>query len=293
MNSPGSSNGGKTITVTNGTVKSDGKVAKSSATGGTWPITSYSFKGNNGSTVSVEETVTVTFADNSNSGGGCVTPDTLISLADGTQKRIDQVTYNDELLVWNFYTGKYDTAPAAIIFDHGADDNTVIELSFSDGTKVKVVNLHQFYDSDLRKFVTITKDSVEGYVGHKFAKHNGEKNSFVELIDYTISEEYVEAWGIITSEHYNVLVSDMLSTDFESQDFHLFNYFEIGKNMKYNNAQMNADIAEYGLYTYEDFADYLTYEQFEAFNVQYFKIPVGKGLYTYEGILNLIEQYLN
>ena len=45
--------------------------------------------------------------------------------------------------------------------------------------------------------------------------------------------------------------------------------------------------------TYEDFADYLTYEQFVGFNVQYFKIAVGKGLYTYEGILNLISEYLN
>ena len=37
----------------------------------------------------------------------------------------------------------------------------------------------------------------------------------------------------------------------------------------------------------------LTYEQFVGFNVQYFKIAVGKGLYTYEGILNLINEYLN
>jgi hypothetical protein len=56
---------------------------------------------------------------------------------------------------------------------------------------------------------------------------------------------------------------------------------------------MEADIEKYGLYTYEDFDEYLTYEQFVAFNVQYFKIAVGKGNYTYEGILNLIDTYLN
>ena len=63
--------------------------------------------------------------------------------------------------------------------------------------------------------------------------------------------------------------------------------------MKYDPVQMQADIEKYGLYTYEDFADYLTYEQFMAFNVQYMKIAVGKGTYTYEGILNLIDVYLN
>lgn len=84
----------------------------------------------------------------------------------------------------------------------------------------------------------------------------------------------------------------MLSTDFMLEDYDLFNYFEFGENMVFDEESMKADIEKYGLYTYEDFADYLTYEQFVAFNVQYFKIPVEKGLYTYEGILALIDEYL-
>ena len=71
-----------------------------------------------------------------------------------------------------------------------------------------------------------------------------------------------------------------------------FDYFEIGEDMKYDEEKMQADIEKYGLYTYEDFADYLTYEQFVGFNVQYFKIAVGKGTYTYEEILDLIAEYL-
>ena len=37
----------------------------------------------------------------------CVTPETLVTLADGTQKEIQYVTYDDQLLIWNFYEGKY------------------------------------------------------------------------------------------------------------------------------------------------------------------------------------------
>jgi len=85
----------------------------------------------------------------------------------------------------------------------------------------------------------------------------------------------------------------MLSTDFMLEDYELFNYFDVGESMEFDEAKMQADIEEYGLYTYEDFADYLTRNHFEAFNVQYFKIPVGKGEYTYEGILDLIAEYLN
>lgn len=230
------------------------------------------------------------------SSGGtspCVTPDTLVTLADGTQKRIDQVTYSDTLLAWDFFKGEYAAVPAAIVFDHGYDYNTVIKLNLSDGTAVKVVNLHQFFDADLKKFVSIDANSVADYVGHEFVKQGGSGYKMVTLESYDVSEEYVEAWGIISAAHYNILVEGMISTDFMVEDYDLFNYFEVGRNMKFNKWKMRADIAKYGLYSYEDFADYLTYEQFNAFNVQYFKIPVGQGKYTYEGILALIDEYLN
>ena len=222
----------------------------------------------------------------------CVTPDTLVTLADGTQKRIDEVTYNDQLLVWNHFTGKYDVAPAAIIFNHGYNDNTIIKLSFSDGTTVKVANLHQFYDIDLNRYVSIDADSVAQYVGHSFAKQSGDGFTTITLDSYEISVEYEATYGIISAFHYNIIVEGMISTDFMLEDYDLFNYFELGERMTFDEAQMQADIEKYGLYTYEDFADYLTYEQFVGFNVQYFKIAVGKGNYTYEGILELIATYL-
>jgi hypothetical protein len=153
--------------------------------------------------------------------------------------------------------------------------------------------LHQFFDAGLNRLVTIDAQNVADYVGHKFAKKNGNGYKMVELVDYTVSQQYVDAWGIISAEHYNIFVEGMLSTDFMHEDYPLFNYFEVGKDMTYDQQKMDADIEKYGLYTYADFADYLTYEQFVAFNVQYFKIPVAKGVYTYEGILTLIDSYLN
>ena len=238
-----------------------------------------------------------TLTEHSESSGGtnggsnpCVTPDTLITLADGTQKRIDAVTYEDKLLAWDFFKGEYAAVPAAIIFDHGYGNNTVIKLTFSDGTIVKVTNLHQFFNADLNKFVSINAESVAQYVGHKFAKQNGKT---VKLLDYSITEEYIEAFGIISAQHYNIFVEGMLSTDFMQKDNDLFNYFDFGSDMKFDQAKMQADINKYGLYTYADFVDYLTYEQFVAFNIPYMKVAVGKGNYTYEGILDLIDEYLN
>ncbi len=227
-----------------------------------------------------------------NKPSGCVTADTLVTLIDGTQKEIQYVTNEDMLLTWNHFTGEYQAVPAAIIFNHGYANNTVIKLNFSDGTQVKVINLHQFLDVDLNKYVTINSDTVADYVGHSFAKQSGDSYTTVTLESYEISEEYIEAYGIISALNYNIFVEGMLSTDFMEQDYDLFNYFTLGEDLVYDAEQMQKDIEEYGLYTYEEFADYLTYEQFVGFNVQYFKISVGKGNYTYEKILELIDTYL-
>lgn len=223
---------------------------------------------------------------------GCVTPDTLVTLADGTQKQIQHVTYQDKLLAWNFFEGKYEAVSSAIIFDHGYANNTVIKLNFSDGTCVKAVNLHQFFSADENKFVTISASNVGNYVGQKFVKQQGDGYTTVTLTSFEVYQEYIESYGIISAQHYNILVEGMFSTDFMAEDYGLFNYFEVGSNMMFDQVQLQADIDKYGLYTYEDFEQHLTYEQFVAFNAQCFKVAVGKGNYTYEGILQLIEEYL-
>ena len=224
---------------------------------------------------------------------GCVTGDTLVTLADGSYKRIDEVTYSDKLLVWNFYEGRYEEVASAIIFNHGYDNNTVIKLKFDDGTEVKAVNLHQFFCSEDNKFVTITEDNVADYLNKSFVKKNGNGYKTVKLTDYEISKEYVEAYGIISATHYNILVQNMFSTDFMEEDYDLFNYFEVGENMMFDAGKLAKDAETYGTYSYDDFKDYVTKDQFEAFNIKYMKVSVGKGYYTFEGILNLIEEYLN
>ena len=74
----------------------------------------------------------------------------------------------------------------------------------------------------------------------------------------------------------------------------LFNIFEVDKEtMMYDAEAMAADIAQYGLYTYEEFnALYNVPEvMFDACGGQYLKVALGKGLITEEGLQNLIDRY--
>ena len=62
--------------------------------------------------------------------------------------------------------------------------------------------------------------------------------------------------------------------------------------MKYNEAAMQADIEKYGLYTYEDFKDYISEEMFEIMDLKYLTVSVGKGLLTWDEIMTAIHLIL-
>jgi len=228
------------------------------------------------------------------SSGSCVTPDTLITLADGTQKRINQTTYEDLLLVWNFQTGKYDVAPASIVMNHGYNNYTVVTLAFEDGTIVNTINGHGFFDVATNEYVIINESNVADLIGHEFVQVDGNGYTTVRLVDYDIRTEYTESWSVLTAAHYNCILEDMWTltpAEVEGSPDYLMPFY-VDEDMKYDAAQMQADIEKYGLYSYEEFSNYMTYEQFTALGVANFKVAVGKGYFTHEDILFLISIHL-
>ena len=239
-----------------------------------------------------ESDVTITVESKDNNV--CVTPDTLITLADGTQVRVDSLTGNELLLVWNFYTGKYDVAPAAIVMNHGYATVNVTTLTFADGTTINTINGHGFFDTSVNAFVIINENNAKNYIGHLFVKQNGDGYTTTELVSYTVTEQYTDVWSILTAVHYNAILEGLWSltaAEVENSPKWLMPY-EIGKDMKYDEAKMQADIEKYGLYTYETFAEYCTYEEFVALGLENFKVSVAKGYITWEEILFLINIHI-
>ena len=223
----------------------------------------------------------------------CVTPDTLVTLADGTQKRIDELTYTDKILAWNFYTGKYEVMPVSLLQAHSTGVQNVLHLYFEDGTELKILGEHGIFDADLNTFIFIDEDDVDNYVGHNFVKQDGDGFTTVKLVGYDVVSEYTTAYTILSFDHYNVIAEGMFTVTPAHVGDNFFNPFDIGEDMKYDEESVKADIEKYGLYTYEDFDHVLTYEQFVALNLGHFKVSVGKGYITYDGLIYLIENFIN
>lgn len=228
--------------------------------------------------------------------GKCISAGTLITLANGSQVPVEQLTGNEMLLVWNMATGTLDVAPILFIDNDPVAMYSVINLYFSDGTQVKVISEHGFWDYNLNKYVYLGKDAAQ-YIGHWFNKLSIDENGNslsekVQLVNVVIQDEYTTAWSPVTYGHLCYYVNGMLSMPGGIEG--MFNIFEVdAETMKYDEAQMQADIAQYGLFTYEEFAELfpISEEVFEAFNGQYLKVAMGKGLIDAEDLQTLIERY--
>ena len=248
--------------------------------------------GEDGDTVPAGITANVTMEK----GGECVAEGTLITLVDGTQKAVEDLTGEEMLLVWNLFTGEFDAAPILFIDSDPAGAYEVVRLSFSDGTEVKVIYEHGFWDCTLNEYVYLDGDAAQ-YLGHWFLKQTTDEDgelvtARVQLTQVTITQEYTAAYSPVTYGHFCYFVNGMLSMPGGIEG--MFNIFEVdAETMQYDEAQMQADIAQYGLFTYEEFAQLypVPEEMFEACGGQYLKVALGKGLITGEGLEQLIARY--
>lgn len=226
----------------------------------------------------------------------CVISGTLITLADGKQVPVENLTGNEKLLAWNLLTGQFDVAPILFIDKEPAGVYKVIKLTFSDGTDVGVISEHGFWDFDLNKYVYLDSDAAQ-YIGHWFNKQITNPDGSmtwtkVQLVNVEIREEYTTAWSPVTYGHLCYYVNGMLSMPGGIGG--LFNIFEVdSETLKYDEIAMQADIEKYGLFTYEEFADILPVpiEMFDAVNGQYLKVAIGKGLIDIETLERLVSRY--
>ena len=270
----------KELTVTHKPVNRDVRTSKEDATG----IFELTMPNNPVSFTAYYET----------NGGVCVSEDTMITLADGTQKRVDELTGSEMLLTWNHKTGSYDTAPIAYLIDHGGvrQEQPITHLFFADGSDLEIIGEHVFYNADTGKYITLDENAAD-YIGTHFAKQNAESGR-MERVALTEVKHEVKLTGIyeVVTNGYMTCFTDGILTASAYID-KLLNTFDIETDtMAYNPFKVISDIQTYGLYTYEDLQELgLTEAQFNMHNAAFLKIAVGKGTLTWQDMSDLMDMF--
>ena len=138
----------------------------------------------------------------------CFLSGTKITLADGSRKNIEDVTYNDRLKVWDFDIGDYSTASICWITKRNLKNYHYYKLTFSDGTVLKTTGMrsnHKVYNVDEHYFkgVNITE------VGDRVFSENG----IVTVVNKEVIEEEVLYYNLITSGTFDCFANGILTSD--------------------------------------------------------------------------------
>ena len=239
-------------------------------------------------------TTNVTIIGKAEEDGSCVAAGTLITLADGTMVPVETLTGNEKLLIYDHEKGCYSTENINFIEVDSEDYYNVINLCFNNGVTSRVIYEHAFFDLDLMKYVYITEDSYTSYVGHRFYTGGLVDGEYVSgeavLAEAFVTNERTVAYSLVTDYHLDYFTDGLLSIPGGITG--LFNIFEYDEGtLQYNAEQKQKDIETYGLCSYEEFKDVVSYDTFMKYPTIYFKVSIGKGIMTEEDLQYLIERY--
>ena len=239
-------------------------------------------------------TTNVTIIGKAEEDGSCVAAGTLITLADGTAVPVETLTGNEKLLIYDHEKGCYSTENINFIEVDSEDYYNVINLCFDNGVTSRVIYEHAFFDLDLMKYVYITEDSYTSYVGHRFYTGGLVDGEYVSgeavLAEAFVTNERTVSYELVTDYHLDYFTDGLLSIPGGITG--LFNIFEYDEGtLQYNVEQKQKDIETYGLCSYEEFKDVVSYDTFMKYPTIYFKVSIGKGIMTEEDLQYLIERY--
>lgn len=164
----------------------------------------------------------------------CLVEGTQITLANGTAKAIEDITYDDELLVWNFYEGKFDSAkPAWIKVEETTPRYNLVK--FSNGVEVGFagpggdIGYHRVFNKEAKAFThTGVVDTPNGTT--TFAQDG----SYPTVVSQKVIEKPVKYYNVITDKHYNIFANGILTS------CRLSNLYKI-EDMKYVGERLITD----------------------------------------------------
>lgn len=262
-----------------------GSESNSASITGTTPTTALTTS--NQTYTATDSNITITPTGESSS---CVALDTLITMADGSQKLVEDITIGDLVLTWNFFTGTYEVKPVIaleILRDRIVD---VITVVLENGQTIDIISYQSFFDYDSKEYFLIDNKNYLSSIGRNIAIISNDGLSYSTIIDIIVTTTTTTTFEIITANNYNFIGNGILTV--EPFIFN-FNFFTVNENNTYDSEEVINDVNTYGLFAYEEFQEYMTLDEFNAFNGQYFKIAIAKGLTSLERIFEALTIYSN
>ena len=176
----------------------------------------------------------------------CMIEGTKITLADRTTKNIEDITYDDELLVWDFYKGEFGTAKPMWIAQEKIADY-YYQVDIEGGTTLNLVGSngksHRLYDYEDKQF---------NYPQDMGRHHTIDQNCRgLHIENITKIDNPVKYYNIITNDHYNLYAEGILTS------CRLSNRYGIAQPFSRTLTQMKYDLDDVRM-TEEEVQEYIS-----------------------------------
>jgi hypothetical protein len=156
----------------------------------------------------------VAYGDTIAFNGPCFAKGTLVTLSDGSTKKIEDITYDDSLLVWNFDESKFDSAKPVWMMKPITISNTFIS-KFSDGSElitegkigVKKTS-HRIFNIEKGEFTYLISEQDTPIGTHTF----NDKGEVVTLISREQNNILTQIYHIVTFGHLNMFCNTLLTS---------------------------------------------------------------------------------
>lgn len=134
----------------------------------------------------------------------CLAAGTRITLADGSEKNIEDIGYDDQLLVWNFDEGRPGSAKPFWIKKKETAPY-FWDIRFDDGTSVRACGPkgHEFFSVDRQDFVY-----GDELAGHMVLKQDGKT---AKCVSSSPVKEGVDMYNLMTEKHVNCFANGVLA----------------------------------------------------------------------------------
>ncbi len=194
---------------------------------------------------------------------GCLVEGTMVKMADGTEKPIEDITYHDYVLVWSYAEGKA-VARQPIWIEKEATATSYQVAEFSDGTSLKTVAGHGVFNVDLNRFVNVANEQEFRVGMHIYKIGEDQKLKSVEITNVSTVEAAVKYYHVVSTEFYNIFGDGVLSTDDEVL---LSNLYGFEDDVKWPASRNEIIKDKNNLYDYADF-DFMPRWMFDGLRVE-------------------------
>jgi len=141
----------------------------------------------------------------------CFVKGTKITMFNGTKKNIEDISYEDNLLVWNFDDGQFDSAKPLWIMEMVKTPS--VNILFSDGSKLGISGYlehdggHRIFNLDKGQF-TYAIPNEHTPIGTKTFNDKGDLVTIVGKEE----GEFAEIYNVVTNRHLNIFAEGMLTS---------------------------------------------------------------------------------